>query len=404
MRFARLALLGLAFLFHCLASAQTITPLYPSSYLDQSGGCFSIRCFMYLQGFDGTSAITSNTGDGLGIQVRSGNPEWLVQQTLTNPDYPPPSQFPWMDPARPFGGPAAVYGNYILVTGTSSRYAFKDVVYMFARANNLWTHRQTFPLQRPAEFDRTIITDIVMDGDQALINGVRASDSSPSEMLTRVEVYKRANGLYGRRAVLPLPGDQNQYKDYELALKGTIAVVGDPDNARVHVFENRPDGWIRTRTFVSDLAANGRFGESVSLSGTTIAIAEPARVNASDPAHLGGIHVYTKRNSQWVLEQRLQTPAGYETDAFTFGFRVALSGDRLLAGNTLQENSDSFPTAAFLFERRDRWQSVATLQLDSSLVTEQVALVGSTAILRGDDFAYNNPGYVFELPLLWTLP
>ena len=59
------------------AGAQTL--LRPDAYL-QNAGCFSIRCFMYLHGLDGDTAVTINTGPGLAIHTRSPGPTWSVQQ------------------------------------------------------------------------------------------------------------------------------------------------------------------------------------------------------------------------------------------------------------------------------------------------------------------------------------
>jgi hypothetical protein len=389
-------------------AARALTPIFPNSELDQSGGCFSIRCFMYLEGFDGSTAITSNTPGALGVQVRAPGPLWSVQQAITNPDNPPPPPPPRMLPPANFGAPAAISGDVILVKGSSSRYAFKDVIYAFARSAGQWTHTQTFPLQRPAQFDRTIVTKLLMDGDIALINGVRTSDSDPALMLTRVDVYKRgANGLFGRREVLRLPGNQAQFKDYALGLDGAIAVVADPDAGggagRAYVFENGAAGWIRTRTLLSDAASAGNFGESVAVYGNTIAIAEPGRPNATAPTHAGAVHVFSRTNGQWIRTDLLLAPDRDE-EGFTFGYRVALSGNRLLVATKYNEFSSAFPAFAFLFERRNGWVPVGSLEVPELLDTGEIALSGATAILRADDFAYSQPGYVYDLPLLGTLP
>jgi hypothetical protein len=76
--------------------------------------------------------------------------------------------------------------------------------------------------------------------------------------------------------------------------------------------------------------SGGYFGQSVAVSGTTIAIGAPGEaVGAS--AMQGAVYVFTQSAGAWSLQQRIVAPDGAPSDFF--GKSVALSGDTLVAGS-----------------------------------------------------------------------
>jgi hypothetical protein len=83
---------------------------------------------------------------------------------------------------------------------------------------------------------------------------------------------------------------------------------------------------------------------------------------------------------------------------------VALSGRRLLVGKYVNDFTSSVPSLAYLYERRNQWLPVAELVSENSDFNVGIAVSGNIAIVNASDFAYNRPGYVFQLPDLETLP
>ena len=139
-----------------------------------------------------------------------------------------------------------------------------------------------------------------------------------------------------------------------VAVSGSFAVVGAPlhgaDGAAagsVYLFERGEDGtWSQTRRIVHDeLAAGDRFGISLDLDGTQLAVGsswadqERGRV---DLYEIGSGGVVTRIDT-------LQPPAIDPGDQF--GFDVALEGDQLVAGAYLDDEAAVDGGSAWFYEK-----------------------------------------------------
>jgi hypothetical protein len=389
------------------ALAQSFETLFPVQYLDQGAGCYSQRCFMDLMDLDGTTALTANTGPGLAVHVRGQAPLWTVQQALTNPDYRhPPSKFP---PAQSFGFPTALEADALLATGTSPRYNMKDVVYVYRRSNGRWSHVQTLTLQRPAGYDRTLVHSIAMSGDTAIIGGTRVQDANTLPDFSQFDFYKRnADGTFSRRGGFKPPVEPRYAWYSKVVISGNIVAIGDPyaaaESGRVYLYEYGAGGWRFRRTLSPPgPVAAGRFGESIALDGGTLAVTEPQRADVR-PEYLGVVHVFERSGAQWPRVQTLSGPIDPRVTGYTFGYNVAVSGRRLVVGQTTNEFSEHIPNYAYLYERRSQWLPVAHLTSEESDFNTALQLSGNIAIVGANNWAYSTPGYVFQLPALDTLP
>ena len=389
-----------------VVTAQRVSALLPQSIISSEWGCFSLRCFMTVADFDGTTAALVNTGYGVALAVRDANGQWLLQQQMQNPDEPGSFYAP-----VPFGGPLAVRGNTLFVSGSSSKYNWKSVIYVWTRSGSAWANTQVLAVPRPAGFDNTELRDIVLQGNTAAVSGVRVATGTDT-VLAQIDIYGRqADGRYARRAQINPPTGQNSLVGYGLALEGNRLLVADPTafggSGCVYVYEFGTSGWsLRNRLQASDASAGARFGTSLSLSGNTIAVSAPNRPNFDNPLHPGAIYTFQRTTRGWAQTQILVKPEfppefPDEESSAPFGNSVALSGDRLIA----EWGSPTEPGLAYLFERRGVWAPVATLDMiETYLYSRTVLLSGTTAIVNANDEAYWWPGLSYELPGLWTLP
>lgn len=100
-------------------------------------------------------------------------------------------------------------------------------------------------------------------------------------------------------------------------------------NGRVEVYERSNSGsiWAKVQT-VERKKNSDKFGESFHLMGDRMIVGAP------DPANLdiGRVFVYTKQNSQWVLESELISPTSAPDDGF--GASVHFVGDYALVTNS----------------------------------------------------------------------
>jgi hypothetical protein len=391
------------------AAAQSFETLFPTQFLNQGAGCYSQRCFMSLHGFDGASALTSNTGPGIAVHVPGPGTLWTVQQSITNPDYPrPPTAF-GPSPLQAFGYPTALDGDALVVNGTSSRYNDKDVVYVYRRTGSQWSHIQTLTLQKPADYDRTVVLALAISGDWLVVGGIRVDDDDQLASFSQFDLYKRnADGTFHRRGGFKPPVEPQQAWFSQVAISGNVIAIGDPyaaaERGRVYMYEYGAGGWVYRRTLSAPgSVAKGHFGESLALDGGTIAVTEPQRVDVR-PEYLGVVHVYERAGDRWPRIQSLSGPIDPRISGYLFGSNIALSGRRLLVGKSTNEFSEHLPSFGYLYERRNQWLPVAELTAESSELNTAVALSGDVALVNATDFAYGRPVYVFDLPDLDALP
>jgi hypothetical protein len=365
---------------------------------------------MALQGFDGASALTLNTGPGLAIHVPGTGTFWTVQQQLTNPDYRLPPALSGPSPPQTFGYPNAIAGDALLVNGTSPRYNMKDAIYVYRRTGSEWTHIQTITLQRPADYDRTIVQAMSISGDWVVVGGIRVDDDAQLPDFSQFDMYKRnPDGTFHRRGGFRPPVEPQLAWFSDVTISGGVIAIGDPyaanESGRVYLYEYGAGGWVYRRTLAPPgSAAKGHFGESIALDGGTIAITEPQRVDVR-PEYTGVVHVYERNGAnRWPRIQSLSAPIDPLISGYSFGSNLALSGRRLLVGKTTNEFSESLPSFGYVYERRTQWLPVAELTDDRSTLNTAVQLEGDVALVNATDFAYSRPVYVFELPALDSLP
>jgi len=386
-------------------AAQSFETLLPSQFLNGGAGCFSQRCFMALEDFDGASALTSNTGPGLAIHVPSPGTFWTVQQVLTNPDY---NQTPAVVP-QVFGYPNALEGAALLVNGTSPRYNMKDAIYVYRRDGSQWSHIQTLTLQRPADYDRTVVFSMDFSGEWAVVGGVRVDDDGALSDFSQFDVYKRSgDGTFHRRGGFKPPLEPQFAWSSQVAISGGVIAISHPfaaaESGRVYIYEYGPGGWVLRRTLSPPgPVAKGHFGESIALEGTTIAVTEPQRIDVR-PEYTGVVHVFQRSAPQWPRVQTLSGPIDPRVSGYTFGRNIALSGRRLLVGKAPNDFSERLPSFAYLYERRSQWLPVAELTSENSEQNTAVQLSGNVALVNATDFAYGRPVYVFDLPAIDSLP
>jgi hypothetical protein len=390
-----------------LAHAQRVTDLDFSAVAPSGIGCIYPRCFSSVPAVDGDTLITVNLGAG--VLVRTSPGAWTLQQTLWNPDGMPTLQYP-----NPMGEPAALRGDTLLLTGTSRKYNNKPVIYVWQRSGAAWSHTQVLALPRTAGYDTTDVHSVVLNGRFAAVCGER-HDFAYTRRLIQIDIFARqADGRFQRQTQLNpavSSGDENN-SECMLGLEGNTLIVGDPmANAgagRVHIYERGASGWIlRKRLAAADATPDARFGDSIAISGNTIAVGAARRPNFDAPLHLGAVYVFQRTAESWAQVQILvkpefeQEPPSHEELPSEFGGSVALSGDRLA---TDWSDFDGAMPLGYLYERRGVWAPVAGFNHEPGTYTGSVHLSGTVATVGVSDGHSGAGTVIYELPPLWTLP
>lgn len=244
-------------------------------------------------------------------------------------------------------------------------------------------------------------------GDDVSVFGAVGVDAPSITNVGAAYVFARS-GLDWSQAQKLLPGDITSNKDFgaSVSMDGDYLAVGasgddyasKSDLGSVYIYHRVSGSWIQEANILVP-AANQvnslRFGESVHLNGSTIAIGA-----AHDTINKGAVWVFTRSGTVWSLQQRLQ-PAGLTASAL-FGTSVDVLGDTLAVGAPGDDSVNGFATgAAFVFSRTG-----STWTLREKVVGNQVTSsdqFGSAVSLAGIRLAvtapYENNGggtYVFR--------
>jgi len=388
--------------------AQRVTDVDVSAVVPSDIGCIYPRCFSDVPAIDGDTLITANLGTG--VLVRSSPGIWTLQQMLWNPDGMPTLRYP-----NPMSGPAALRGDTLLLTGTSRKYNNKPVIYVWQRSGTTWSHTQVLALPRAAGYDTTDVHSVVLNGRFAAVCGER-HDFALTRRLMQIDIFARqTDGQFQRQTQLNpaiTDGDEND-SECMLGLEGNTLIVGDPmANAgagRVHIYERGSSGWVlRKRLTAADATPDARFGDSIAISGNTIAVGAARRPNFDAPLHLGAVYVFQRTAQSWAQVQILVKPEfeqegepPYEELPSEFGTSVALSGDRLA---TDWSDFDGAMPLGYLYERRGVWAPVAGFNHEPGTYTGSVRLSGANATVGVSDGHSGAGTVIYELPPLWTLP
>lgn len=213
--------------------------------------------------------------------------------------------------------------------------------------------------------DRFHVVSLSGDGTRLLVGA--SHDDSNGPRSGAVYAFERTDGTWRQRTRFVPPDGRGQDLfgiALDLSHDGTTALVGAPGptdsspdrSGRACVFSADGDEWRRVTTLSPEVAAGGRFGFTVHLTGdgTAAVVGDPAPV--TDGA--GNATVFSRTGGEWHRTARLTATEPGPDDLF--GSRVALSADATTAVCTAV--NDDGPNgmnagAAYAFSRSaDEWR------------------------------------------------
>jgi hypothetical protein len=387
----------IAVLVSFTATAQSEPPIKIFRHqLTGAYGCDNtFRCFSAALAFRHGTLVAHATGPAISIQTRGLRNNWPLQQLIRN-----------TESGGSLNGPVALGDDVLVLTGSSSRYNFKPVLYVYSRTNDAWSLIQTLVPFLPEGFDRTDITSIAIDGNTMFVAGTRYDDSTTTPRIRkRVDVYSRlSSGLFSRLGVIDPPNQQVDGQ-YTLALDLPYALIGDPaaSGARAFLYERVSGRWQLRNTFSpSNDAYDSGYATAVALSGGTALVGAPYRTNPDDETRTGAVYVYRgSSGSSWQLSTIVKGPAAqageYPPSMFQFGRSVAIEGGRaLIAAGDIE--------LAFLYEPENTgWAPQAKLVGDIQMFPGRLLLSDGTVMLNYYALFGEEAIYVFELPQLGVI-
>jgi hypothetical protein len=202
-------------------------------------------------------------------------------------------------------------------------------------------------------------TSVALSGD-TLVIGASADDIGANQNQGSVYVYTRGDGGWVEQQILTASdGEAQDYFGSSVALVGDFLVVGaygddiggNVNQGSAYVFMRYGGVWTQRQKLVAAGGAPGDlFGYSVAISGDTLAVGSFADNGTN--YEQGAVYVYRHGHWGWTLQQQITASDGAPGDIF--GAAVALDGDTLLVGASMDDSGANLNQgSAYVFTRSD---------------------------------------------------
>lgn len=187
------------------------------------------------------------------------------------------------------------------------------------------------------------------------------------------------NPIFGQRIVPSTIATQDSFGT-PISLSEEYFVVGVPfadptgsSNAgEVYIYERYSHGrWTVSERLDEAIQpqASANFGYSVDSHANTIVVGEPKR-DISGDADIGQVHVFTRFNDAWTLEQTVVHDNKLANDEF--GTSVAIYGDILAVGAPATDRNQTNAGSVYIFERNGkRWTQTRELTASSPAINDR---------------------------------
>ena len=242
---------------------------------------------------------------------------------------------------------------------------------------------------------------VAISGDTVAV-GVQEDDIDGRSEQGSVYVFVRSGATWSFQAKLTAPGGSAGDRfGASVAIAGDTVVAGAPADD-IGANSTQGSAWVFVRDGVvwapparlvaADGAANVAFGNSVAISGETIAVGE-----AGDAGGRGSAYVFTYNGRIWTQQAKLTASDGAALD--NFGDSVAISGETVVVGAAGDDIGASVNQgSAYVFTRSGTtWSRQAKLTAgDGRSLGRAVALTGATAVVGSPETDHvRGVAYVF---------
>ena len=184
-----------------------------------------------------------------------------------------------------------------------------------------------------------------------------------------------------------------------VAVGDGMIFVGDPaaggGAGRVVVFTDDGTGAFSQSGVLTagDAAAGARFGASLAYDNGTLAVGSPQE--AGGTANTGGaVYLFADDSGTLTQAQKIEDPLGGdpdEGDSSTFGYAVALDGDRLAVSAVDGSADATLNGVVFVYDRPSGGAFALSQTVESGVTDESFIRFGESLSLQGDRLAVGAP-------------
>lgn len=243
-------------------------------------------------------------------------------------------------------------------------------------------------------------TAVSINGDRIVVGA--PGDGDPRNK-GKVYIFERGNGKWSPAAtIVAADGKPSDQFGHSVSISGGRVVVGAPgDSARgfavgsAYIFERNPGGETEWRQ-VAKLEANDKtpgrqFGQSISISGDLVVVG--SQLDDDSARSPGSAYVFERNQGgtdKWGLVGKLTASHGNRSNAF--GSAVSISGDFVVIGAPGDNHAGFASGSAFLFKRNqggdNAWKEVAKLTAADAAAD---GAFGNSVSINGDRVAIGAP-------------
>lgn len=299
-----------------------------------------------------------------------------------------------------FGYSVDISGNTIVVgardaSGSTMR---SGLAYVFTRNSTTWSEQAILEASNPGLFDRFGIA-VAIDGDTIVVGASEedGDDSGTQDKAGAAYIFTRTGTSWSSATkITAITNFAAQAKfGYSVDIVNNIIIIGannEGGSGAAYIFILTAGSWIENE-YIKPVAlmAGDRFGESVGISGNTVAIGANG-----DDSFTGSVYVFVKSGGS--LSQQANFKANNFDFGDTFGNSISISGDKIVVGayrengNGIDGEADNSLTnsgAAYLFTRSGTtWTQQAYLKASN---TGDRDVFGSSVSISADSMVVSAP-------------
>ena len=221
--------------------------------------------------------------------------------------------------------------------------------YVFVRINDVWQEQQKLTAADGAAnflFGQSVSVSV----DTALIGSFE--DVKDNTWKGAVYVFTRANGVWSQQQKLtPADAEADDRFGESVSVSGDTALIGawgnDNFKGAAYVFVRTNGLWHQqAKLIASERGTYDHFGSSVSVSGDIAVIGVWGDNHAT-----GSAYIFTRTGSVWRRQQKLTATDGVAEDRF--GASVSVSGDIATIGAYGDDDLGDWSGSAYVFDNTD---------------------------------------------------
>ena len=348
-----------------------------------------------------TALVGSFWDDDLGsmsgsayIFVRSGT-NWIEQAKLLASDGVGSDYFGC---SVSLSGDTALVGAY----GNDDFGSFSGSAYIFVRNGTVWTEQDKLLASDGAAGDY-FGTSVSLSEDTALVGAY--GDDDLGDVSGSAYVFVRAGTVWTEQdKLLASDGVDSDYFGYSVSVSGDTALIGakfDNDSGvssgSAYVFVRTGTNWNeQVKLLAGDGIDQDQFGSAVAISGDRVLVG--AYLNDDSGVDSGSAYIFIRNGTNWTAQTKFS--AGDSSAGDQFGNAVSVSGNTAVIGaytdNALGDESGS----AYVFIREGAvWSEQAKLFASDGaagdLFASSVSLFGDSIVIGAPANSGKGASYVF---------